>query len=154
MGIIQQLGSCGSLAVVKNVVNTCIHRRPRKNTKKVKLLFLYLLGLLCSSVKGGWKFLQNLYSSVRFRSPPPTKSITYSQTASCNICFYVRIVCEQLRLASFSRALEDVSFLRRHDHCLLQRIVQDSVSMPVWSATVALLSPVHIPTQHCGKSCG
>jgi predicted permease len=37
-----------------------------------------VLGLLCSSVNGARKFLQNLYSSVRFRSPPPTSPTTYT----------------------------------------------------------------------------
>src|SRR5688572_12659930 len=68
--------------VVKNVVNTCIHRRPRKNTKNPKLLRLYLLGLQCSSVKGARKFLQNLYSSVRFRSPPPITTSTIEQLSA------------------------------------------------------------------------
>jgi endonuclease YncB( thermonuclease family) len=40
------------------------------------VLFLYLLGLLCSSVNEARKFLQNLYSSVRFRSPPPNNPHT------------------------------------------------------------------------------
>jgi len=35
--------------------------------KKFKLLSLYLLVLLYSSMNGAGKFLQNLYSSVRFR---------------------------------------------------------------------------------------
>ncbi len=48
--------------------------------KKVKLLSLSLLGLLCSSVNGSCKFLQNLYSSVRFRSPPPNPATTYKQS--------------------------------------------------------------------------
>jgi hypothetical protein len=72
--------------VVKSVVNTCIHRRTRKNTKNSKLLILYLLGLLCSSVNGASKFLQNLYSSVRFRSPPPiTTSITQQLSGALDL---------------------------------------------------------------------
>ncbi len=39
----------------KNCSNTCIHRRPRKNTRKAKLLSLYVLDILCPSVKGGQK---------------------------------------------------------------------------------------------------
>jgi hypothetical protein len=43
--------------------------------KKSKVLSLYVLVLLCSSMNGARKFLQNLFSSVRFRSPPPIFSI-------------------------------------------------------------------------------